>query len=404
MKRLLLLITAALVIISLVLTPVVADNGASGKYKDVKDSDWFAEAVGKLSALDIVNGMADGSFSPQGQVTRAQFVKMLVQAMEYKKIDSLSFEDLKSFQSSKPHWASVYVETALRNGVIVKEEIGENFYPDVPLTRMDMGIMMFRALKLEQSAGENPFGDLDEANGYFTKLYEEYLIRGTVTGGKVLFQPEGLTTRAQAAVIISRMLEYKEDPAAYVAKTARAERFANGTQTAEDIAAKRAEEIAKAQADPNYIMEPQIRILNTLEDFAGYGKDVDFTFNLNAAYISLDNGEDYVKYASDTQMKIVCTDKDKDLLNTKTPLTEPFISYDHRYEVRIDVYNQITYGYNEKAKGNIVFYIKRNEEKSVKGKWMGVPDYVKKGETVHLKFYFRRGSNTQEYNVNVPIN
>ena len=311
---------------------------------------------------------------------------------------------MKPFKSSKPHWASVYVETALRNGVIVKSEIGDNFYPDVPLERKDMAMMMFRALELELSKGANPFVDITEADGYFTKLYEEYLIRGTIKTGKVMFELEGLTTRAQAAVIISRMLEYKADPQSFVENAAREERWANGTQTPEDIAAKRAEEIAKAKADPNYIIEPQIRILNTLEDFEGYGDRADFFYNLNAAYISLDNGEDYVKYAPNTHMKVICTDKDKDLLNTKTLLTQPFISYDHVYEVRIDKYNQVTYGYNEKVKGNIVFYIARDEEKAVKGKWVGVPGYVKKGETVHLKLYFKRGSNTLEYNVEVPIN
>lgn len=405
MKRLQLLITAALIAISMLLTPVAAEKGASGKFKDVNDSDWFAEAVDRLSLMNIVNGMADGSFIPQGKVTRAQFVKMLVQAMEYKKIDSLSFEDLKPFKSNKPHWASVYVETALRNGVIVKKEIGENFYPDVPLTRNDMGIMMFRALKLEQSAGENPFADLDEANRYFTKLYEEYLIRGTVAGGKVLFQPEGLTTRAQAAVIISRMIEYKEDPVAYVEKTARAERFANGTQTVEDIEAKRAEEIAKAKADKNYIMEPMIRVINTYEDFKGFGNRTERVFKLNAGYISLDNYKDYKNNTPDTQYKIVCTDKDKDLINTGTLLTQPFISYDHVYEVRRDIWESLGSGiaYTSEISGYVICNIKRDEEKAVKGKWTEVPDYVKKGETVHFKLYLKRGTNTEVYDINFEV-
>ena len=233
---------------------------ALSKFQDVKETDWYAEAVGRLNVLKIIDGLPGGIFSPQGEVTRAQFVKMLVQAMEYKKIDSLSFEDLKPFKTSKPHWASVYIETALRNGVIIKSELGDNFYPDVPLTRKDMAMMMFRALELEPSSGTNPFVDLTRANGYFTKLYEEYLIRGVIKSGKVMFEPEGLTTRAQAAVIISRMLEYRADPQSFVEQAAREERWANGTQTPEDVAVKRAEEIAKYKADPNYIMEPIVTL------------------------------------------------------------------------------------------------------------------------------------------------
>jgi len=233
---------------------------AAADFKDIKDTDWFAEAVGKLNVLKIIDGLPDGTFNPQGRVTRAQFVKMLVQAMEYKKIDSVSFEDLKPFPTSKPHWACVYIETALRNGVIVKDEIGNNFYPDAPITRKDMGMMMFRALKLKPSEGENPFADMTEANYCLTKLYEEYLIRGIIEGGKRLYKPESLTTRAEAAVIISRMVDYKANPEGFKAGMAMEERFANGTQTAEDIELKREQETEKAKANPNYIMEPIITI------------------------------------------------------------------------------------------------------------------------------------------------
>ncbi|NLK35104.1 MAG: S-layer homology domain-containing protein, partial [Gracilibacteraceae bacterium] len=200
------------------------------------------------------------SFNPQEEVTRAQFVEMLVQAMEYKKIDSVSFIDMKPYPTSKPHWASVYIETALRNGVIVKAEEGDRFYPDAPISRKDMVMMMCRALKLEPSEGPNPYHDLDEPDGYFTKAYEEYLVRGIPMNGKIIFNPTGVTTRAQAAVIIARLVDYKADPEGFVAKAAMEERFANGTATAEDIALKRELEIEKAKADPNYIMEPIITV------------------------------------------------------------------------------------------------------------------------------------------------
>ena len=203
---------------------------------------------------------ASVSFNPQEEVTRAQFVEMLVQAMEYKRIDSVSFIDIKPYPASKPHWASVYIETALRNGVIIKAEEGDRFYPDAPITRKDMVMMICRALNMNPSDGPNPYFDLEEPNGYFTKAYEEYLVRGIPMNGKIIFNQTGVTTRAQAAVIISRLVDYRADPAGFAAKAAMEERIANGTATAEDIALKRELEIEKAKADPNYIMEPIITI------------------------------------------------------------------------------------------------------------------------------------------------
>jgi len=84
----------------LIIAFVLAGYVSAAGFKDIKETDWFAEAVGKLSELDIVNGLPDGSFNPQGEVTRAQFIKMLVQAMEYKKIDSVSFEALRPDRAS----------------------------------------------------------------------------------------------------------------------------------------------------------------------------------------------------------------------------------------------------------------------------------------------------------------
>lgn len=260
MKRIVSIFAAISIICTLLTGYASAESVLNIKFKDVKDTDWYAEAVVKMSTLKIIDGLPDGSFNPQGEITKAQFVKMLVQAMEYKKIDSISFDDIKPFPTSKPHWASVYIETALRNGVIVKDEIGANFYPDVPLTRKDMGMMIVRALRLSPSDGTNPFEDITEPNGYLTKLYEEYLMRGVIEGGKRLYKPESLTTRAEAATIVSRMLDYKADPEGYKARMAMEERFSNGTQTAEDIAMKRQIEIEKAKADPNYIMEPIITV------------------------------------------------------------------------------------------------------------------------------------------------
>lgn len=260
MKKIISVFATGLITFSLLLGSVYAEAGLGDRYKDVKATDWYAEAVGKLSAMDIVNGMSDGSFNPQGEVTRAQFVKMLVQAMEYKKVDSVSFEDLKYYPISKPHWAAVYVETALRNGVIIKSEEGDRFYPDVPITRDDMVMMICRALKLQPSNGANPYFDLEEPNGYFIKAYEEYLVRGIPVGNRIIFNATGVTTRVQASVIIARLVDYKADPEGYVARMAMEERFTNGTQTAEDIALKRQMEIDKAKADPNYIMEPIITV------------------------------------------------------------------------------------------------------------------------------------------------
>ena len=44
---------------------------------DVKSSAWYADAVGALSELGIVEGYEDGSFRPDDEISRAEFVAMI---------------------------------------------------------------------------------------------------------------------------------------------------------------------------------------------------------------------------------------------------------------------------------------------------------------------------------------
>lgn len=239
---------------------------AASKFKDVKENDWYAEYIGKLNVLGIIDGF-QGMFNPSGNVTRAEFIKMLVQAMDYKKVDAVSFNDLKPLPAGKAHWSSVYIETALRNGVIIKDEQGESFYPDAPLTRLDMAVMVCRALKLKPSEGENPFVDITQANGYVTRVYEEYIVMGNLEGGKWLYKPEGLTNRAEAAAILSRLVDYKTNPAGYKASMSAEDTYKDlitkiktGNYTEDDLIAKSKIELEKQKINKTYIPEPILKV------------------------------------------------------------------------------------------------------------------------------------------------
>ncbi len=312
MKRIVSMVVSMVIIATLTAGSAYADTGLDVSFRDVKGSDWFAEAVSKMGAAKIIDGMPDGSFNPQGEVTRAQFIKMLVQAMEYKKIDSLSFVDLKPYPNSKPHWASVYIETALRNGVIIKGEEGERFYPDAPISREDMVMMMFRALKLEPSNGANPYCDLTEPNGCFTKVYEEYLVRGIPVNGKVIFNPTGVTTRAQGAVIIARIVEYRGDSIAFKDKMKEEEKYA--------LTPKRLYE-NEAYLDGRTMKEAHEELLNDLEKDRFYIK----TYGVESA-------EEVVKIMTDLAKGFVMADWNIDYRTVESTYAErikPYIPYDY---------------------------------------------------------------------------
>ena len=67
-KRLLALIVAVIFIIGSVAT------GFAATFEDVVDTD-FEDEVNRLVALEIISGYPDGTFRPEGLVTRAEFAK-----------------------------------------------------------------------------------------------------------------------------------------------------------------------------------------------------------------------------------------------------------------------------------------------------------------------------------------
>lgn len=224
MRKIISLVLLICIILSMSLSIVAADEGANltnniqdeselinyviKKFKDIKENDWYISYAINLISRNVISGkpQKDGTviFDPMGLVTKSEFTKMLVEAMNYNLVDGNSFKDI----GYDMHWSKKYIETAVAEGIIDPEE-GEYYWPNLPIKREDMAMMMFKALKLVPSDNPSPFPDIN--SGYITKLYEEYLISGSPGGNKVYFKPSGLSTRAEAAAIISRLIEYKED-------------------------------------------------------------------------------------------------------------------------------------------------------------------------------------------------
>ena len=76
MKNKLLKAFIATIVATTTLTSTAFANPIS--FTDVKQSDWYYSTVMKMANDGIINGTGDGSFNPAGQVSYAEFIKMLV--------------------------------------------------------------------------------------------------------------------------------------------------------------------------------------------------------------------------------------------------------------------------------------------------------------------------------------
>jgi hypothetical protein len=57
------------------------DRSAASAFKDISKEDWFAGSVGAAVKAGLIDGFGDGSFKPDGTLTREQMAVLMVRAM-----------------------------------------------------------------------------------------------------------------------------------------------------------------------------------------------------------------------------------------------------------------------------------------------------------------------------------
>ena len=156
------------------------------------------EAVELLTALNIIQGYEDGSFDPDGVVTRAEMAKMIYTIRNGGNDDASAYETVTtSFTDISGHWAEGYIKY-LQNTGIVAGKSATRFDPDSQVTT---GEAMKMALVL---AGY----DAEHAGLTGTAWLNNTVARATTVGmtKDVKSSIAGGCTRQDAAQILSNTL------------------------------------------------------------------------------------------------------------------------------------------------------------------------------------------------------
>ena len=118
------------------------------------------------------------------------------------------------FTDTAEYWGADYCDFLYNRGISGGYDDG-TFRPDDLLTRLDFSVMLYNALRLDPAkyAGVAlPFADLDQLPERTLPAVRALYAEGIVTGtqgkdGKLIFNPAGNLTRAQAAAMIGRSQE-----------------------------------------------------------------------------------------------------------------------------------------------------------------------------------------------------
>ncbi len=173
-------------------------------FNDVDEKHWAFVNIQFLAKLDVLKGDDKGNFNPEKEITREEFVKVLVEAFDLAGSADVSFGDVKSGA-----WYEQYVKTAVANGIINGKADG-TFGVGEAVSREDMCVMIARVLKMGEDA-EGSLGYSDEASiAPYAKNAVSYLSMLSMINGMPdnTFRPKDACTRSQAARVIADILNY----------------------------------------------------------------------------------------------------------------------------------------------------------------------------------------------------
>jgi beta-glucosidase len=194
------------------ITTVVETDDVKTTFNDIQNYPWAVDFIENLAAQKIINGYSDGSFKPADNIKRADFVMMLMKAIgeDVSNTNGKSFDDV----DSGAYYAGA-VCTAKNLGIANGNGDG-TFSPSSNITRQDMMLLAKNAI--EYKTGKKTEGNVSVLDGFNDKaeisayaqnglaaMVEAGIINGT---GKSI-EPKANTTRAQAAVVIYKIINYK---------------------------------------------------------------------------------------------------------------------------------------------------------------------------------------------------
>ena len=178
----------------------------SSQTADFKDTagHWASEAIDKLVEEGIISGYPDGTFRPNAEITRAEFVTLVCRMLGLEPINSPSeFKDVDSNA-----WYAGYINAIREAGLIGGYEDG-TFKPDKKITREEAFVILYRMAKENLAAsGNHPnFAD-DESIAAWAREAVEALVSAGVVGGYEdgTIKPKNNITRAETVKILAYFL------------------------------------------------------------------------------------------------------------------------------------------------------------------------------------------------------
>lgn len=164
---------------------------------------WGEDTIQEWFDKDMLKGYEDGSFRPDAQITRAEFMTMVNNAFEFTEKADVNFRDVDS-----DDWFYSEVQKAVKAGYVIGYE-DNTARPGIKITRQEAALIIARIKDLSNNtAGANKFNDVYDiaswAKGGVGAVADEKYMIGYEDN---TFRPLRYISRAEALVTIDRALD-----------------------------------------------------------------------------------------------------------------------------------------------------------------------------------------------------
>ncbi|MBR2884170.1 MAG: S-layer homology domain-containing protein [Clostridia bacterium] len=187
----------------------ISGGSNSSKYSDVEEGRWSQVYIEKLSEMGVLSGIGDGTFGPEMDIKRDEFIKILLEAFKIPATEEgeSTFNDVNDGE-----WNEKYIKTAARLGIINGISPNE-FGTGLSVSRQDAAVMIKRTLdylNLEFPKGDatTVLSDIESVDEYAAQSVDLLISQGIIIGNENgEFVPKGNISREQIAKIVVLTLE-----------------------------------------------------------------------------------------------------------------------------------------------------------------------------------------------------
>ncbi len=212
-------------------TAALSANAYAAEFLDIKGH-WAEDVINRLSDRGIVSGADEYTFLPESAVTRAEYLKMIMNTVG---IAETECGDEGCLDAKKSDWYVGYLKSAMDKGLIPHEMltgykseiVRENdtsyvkysgsFNGGLAITREEMAfltagmyqyILNASTMKGLAEPDELAFSDNADISRWAQSGVKMAVANGLINGmGDGTFCPKSTTTRAQASAVLVRLID-----------------------------------------------------------------------------------------------------------------------------------------------------------------------------------------------------